>query len=136
MMKREEERMSASERIVKTPGICGGEARIDGTRIAVWGLVEARRLPKSDEAILVDYPQLTPDDLAAAWAYAASHAKEIERSLWLNEAAMVEHDGGNVPADFIQKGRRLGLSDEQIREAFEPPLDEEVSSAGTQRVVL
>ena len=27
--------------IVKTPGVCGGEARIIGTRIPVWQLVEA-----------------------------------------------------------------------------------------------
>src|SRR5215213_4398625 len=116
--------MTASDRIVKTPGVCGGEARIDGTRIPIWGLVEARGLKKSDEAILADYPQLTPDDLAAAWAYAASHAEEIERSLWLNEAAMVEHEGGNGPAAFTQKGRQLGLRDEQIRVAFEPALEQ------------
>jgi len=124
MIKREDERMTESDRIAKTPGVCGGVARIDGTRIAVWGLVEARRFNKSDEAMLVDYPQLTPADLAAAWEYAASHADEIERSLWLNEAAMVEHEGGNVSAELIKKGRRLGLSDEQFREAFEPPWDE------------
>src|SRR3954452_3101136 len=114
--------MTASDRIVKTPGVCGGEARIEGTRIPVWGLVEARRLKKSDEAILRDHPTLTRDDLAAAWAYADSHPDEIERCLWRNEAVMVEHEGGNVPPEMIQRGRRLGLSDEEIREAFEPPL--------------
>lgn len=30
--------------INKTPGICGGEACIAGTRIAVWLLVEAQQL--------------------------------------------------------------------------------------------
>ena len=34
--------------IVKTPGVCGGDARIKGTRITVWGLEEWRRLGWSD----------------------------------------------------------------------------------------
>jgi uncharacterized protein (DUF433 family) len=113
----------ASDRIVKTPDVCGGEARVAGTRIPVWGLVEARRLKKSDDALLRDYPQLKPADLTAAWFYAASHADEIERCLWRNEAAMVGQ-GADVPPELIERGRRLGLDDEQIREAFEPPLDQ------------
>jgi len=29
----------AEQRIVKTPGVCGGEACVRGTRLSVWGLV-------------------------------------------------------------------------------------------------
>lgn len=38
--------------IQKTPGVCGGEACVAGTRIAVWMLVEARRAGCKDEEIL------------------------------------------------------------------------------------
>jgi hypothetical protein len=34
----------SGKRITKTSGVCGGEACIAGTRIAVWLLVEAQQL--------------------------------------------------------------------------------------------
>jgi hypothetical protein len=70
-------------------------------------LVERRRLAQSDADILRDLPDLTAEDLAAAWEYAAAHPREIERALWENEACMVEHDGHNLPADLVQRGRQL-----------------------------
>ena len=44
--------------IEKTPEICGGSARIAGTRIAIWGLVEARRIGYSEADLLTSYPSL------------------------------------------------------------------------------
>ena len=44
--------------IEKNPGVCGGAARIAGTRIPVWQLVEARALGASEAEILVDFPSL------------------------------------------------------------------------------
>jgi uncharacterized protein (DUF433 family) len=69
------------ERIRRTPGVCGGEACIRMTRIAVWMLEEARRLGISDGELLQDYPGLSSDDLAAAWAYAKAHPAEIEKAM-------------------------------------------------------
>jgi uncharacterized protein (DUF433 family) len=69
-----------------TPGVCGGDARIAGTRIPVWSLVSARRLGATDSQILSEYPALGPGDLANAWAYAESHADEVERLIRENEA--------------------------------------------------
>jgi uncharacterized protein (DUF433 family) len=71
----------ATERIVRTPGVCGGSARIAGTRIPVWSLVEAKRLGLSDEELLRDHPGLERTDLHAAWEYYVTHAEEIERDL-------------------------------------------------------
>jgi type III restriction enzyme len=65
----------------KTPGVCGGDACIRGTRIPVWLLVELRRNGASDAAILDDYPGLQPDDLAAAWAYYESNRAEIDAAI-------------------------------------------------------
>jgi uncharacterized protein (DUF433 family) len=79
--------VEATERIVKTPGVCGGDARIQGTRISVWGLEEWRRLGWSDARILEAYPQLTPADLAAAWAYVAQCPNEIEKAIRENQEA-------------------------------------------------
>jgi uncharacterized protein (DUF433 family) len=71
--------------IEKTPGVCGGDARIAKTRIPVWSLVNYRRLGASDLQILQDFPQLTAEDLVNAWAYANDRAEEIEAAIQRNE---------------------------------------------------
>lgn len=63
--------------ISKTPGICGGEACIAGTRIAVWLLVEAQQLGISEAQLLQDYPHISAADLVNAWAYADAHPEEM-----------------------------------------------------------
>jgi uncharacterized protein (DUF433 family) len=73
------------DRIMKTPGVCGGDACIRGHRIPVWVLVGYRRLGKSDASLLRDYPSLTRADLKAAWEYAAANAEEIDRAIRENE---------------------------------------------------
>ncbi len=76
-----------TERITKTPGVCGGRACIRGHRIPVWVLWQWRQFGKSDEWILGGYPTLTADDLQAAWEYAAAHRAEIEEDIRLNTEA-------------------------------------------------
>jgi uncharacterized protein (DUF433 family) len=76
-----------SQGITKTPGVCGGEACIAGTRIAVWLLVEARRLGISEAQLLQDYPHITAADLVNAWAYADAYPEEIEAAIRANEVA-------------------------------------------------
>ena len=78
--------MADLSRIVKTPDVVGGDARIRDTRLAVWGLLESRRQGSTDDRILQMYPQLTREDLAAAWAYYAENVLDVERALWENEA--------------------------------------------------
>jgi uncharacterized protein (DUF433 family) len=121
--------MAAASWISKTPNVCGGDACIRITRITVWGLVEDRKLGLSDEEILRRVLGLTAADLVAAWEYYRHNAEEINRALWENEAVMIEHDGKDVPIWLLVQGRRLGLSDEQIRESFEPPLSQSVLDA-------
>jgi uncharacterized protein (DUF433 family) len=114
------------DRITKTPGVCGGEACLRGTRLPVWGLVERKRHGATDAELRETFrPPLTQEDLDAAWAYADAHLDEIERALWLNEAIMLEQTGADVLADFIRRGWRLGLTDAEIRDAFEPPLTQQ-----------
>jgi uncharacterized protein (DUF433 family) len=71
--------------IQKTPGICGGEARIRDTRHTVAGLVQWRNLGLSDARILMHHPDLTPADLEAAWSYYRKHAEEIDRAIRRDE---------------------------------------------------
>ena len=73
--------------VEKTPGICGGNARIVNTRITVWGLVNAKQLGYSDSDLLQSYPQLTAIDLVNAWNYAKAYPDEISVAIQEDEAA-------------------------------------------------
>jgi uncharacterized protein (DUF433 family) len=73
--------------IEKTRGVCGGAARIAGTRIPVWQLTEARGLGASEAQLLIDYPRLRAVNLVDAWAYAEDHADEIAAEIQANELA-------------------------------------------------
>lgn len=71
--------------ISKKPDRCGGDACVRDTRIPVWGLVRDRQLGATNEVILRSYLSLTPADLEAAFAYAATHVEEIETAIRENE---------------------------------------------------
>ena len=71
--------------IEKTPGVCGGDARIANTRIPIWSLINYCRLGASDARILQDFPHLKAEDLVNAWAYADAHPEEIEEAIFRKE---------------------------------------------------
>ncbi len=76
--------------VTKTPGVCGGRACIEGTRMPVWSLVNHRILGFTDEEILYNFPTITPDDLKNIWAYYHSHKEEIDEDIrenYLDEEA-------------------------------------------------
>lgn len=78
---------SAAITIRNTPGVCGGDACLGNTRIAVWMLEEARRAGVTDAELLQDYPSLNARDLAAAWTYVDTHPEEIENAIQANRDA-------------------------------------------------
>jgi uncharacterized protein (DUF433 family) len=73
--------------IWSTPNVVGGDPCIRRTRIPVWGLEEARRLGASEADLLADYPSLTAEDLANAWAYVEAHPDDIDRQIQEQESA-------------------------------------------------
>ena len=73
--------------INKTPGVCGGRARIGNHRIAVWGLVEMRQNGATDEQLREAYPHVDPKLFEAAWRYAAANPAEIAFDIHENEEA-------------------------------------------------
>jgi uncharacterized protein (DUF433 family) len=81
------QRTFAPKGIVKTPNVCGGSARIDGTRIPVWGIEALRRLGAPEAELLRAFPTLNRLDLANAAAYVERHREEIDREIRDNEEA-------------------------------------------------
>jgi uncharacterized protein (DUF433 family) len=67
--------------IVKVEGICGGDAIIEGTRIAVWHIVEYYyKVGMSVEEILADWDYLSPAQVFDALAYYHDNREEIDRA--------------------------------------------------------
>jgi uncharacterized protein (DUF433 family) len=60
-----------SERIAFDPEICGGRARIAGTRVRVSDVVSMLAAGASRAEILADFPYLAAEDITAALEYAA-----------------------------------------------------------------
>jgi uncharacterized protein (DUF433 family) len=81
-----------------------------------------RKLGMSDAEVLDSLPSLTAADLDAAWAYYCENPVEIEQAIWFNDTAGNVPEGVRPPVWVIVSGRVLGLSDEEIRESFDPPL--------------
>jgi uncharacterized protein (DUF433 family) len=66
----------SEERIVRDPGICGGEAVFRGTRVTLRTVLASLAEGDQPEAILADFPSLKREDIQAAIAFAAASAEE------------------------------------------------------------
>ena len=68
--------MIYSERIIRDPNVCGGEAVFKGTRVTLRTVLASLAAGDSQEQILADFPTLKPADLQAAISFAAASAEE------------------------------------------------------------
>jgi uncharacterized protein (DUF433 family) len=70
---------TAYPHIVKVDGVLGGDAIIEGTRIAVWHIVGYYyKVGMSVEDILAEWNYLTPAQLFSALAYYHDNKEEID----------------------------------------------------------
>ena len=67
--------------ITKEPGIRGGKACVDSTRIPVVALVALLKDGKTPEEMLVAYPDLSLAQVHAALAYYYDHRDEVDGEL-------------------------------------------------------
>ena len=76
---------TAHPHIVKIEGVCGGEAIIEGTRIAVWHIVDYYyNVGMSVEEILLDWDYLNPAQVFDAMAYYHDNREEVDRARRIN----------------------------------------------------
>ncbi len=73
-------------RITTNPEILGGKPIIKGTRISVEFIIELLASHVTENEILLDYPDLTKEDISACLTYAA-HALKNEIYIELEKAA-------------------------------------------------
>jgi uncharacterized protein (DUF433 family) len=67
--------------LVRSPDVCGGRLRINGTRMTVHQLVVWYKQGYNPEEIADQYPQLTLAQVYTALAYYHANREEIEADL-------------------------------------------------------
>src|SRR5882672_11396612 len=72
-------------RIVKTPGVCWGHARIKDTRISVKHVMESLHAGATTADLLTRMPHVTVEDIDAAQAYYHTHQEEIDQEIMEGE---------------------------------------------------
>ncbi len=74
-------------KLVRTPGICGGRLRIDGTRMTVNQIVTAHNQGFRAEQIVEQYPQRTLSEIYAVLAWYHANKDEFDKELAAEAAA-------------------------------------------------
>jgi len=72
--------------IEATPGVCGGQPRIAGSRIRVQDVVLWTEQGQSPDEIVSSFPELSLADVHAALTYYYDHRDEIEQQIRDDEA--------------------------------------------------
>src|SRR5438270_4949618 len=96
----------STERITKTPGVCGGKACIAGHRIRVMDIVIwHEHMGMTPDEIVQHYPTITLSDVHAALAYYFDHVEEIREDIRRNDE-LAEQFRAQFPSRVIEKLRR------------------------------
>ena len=64
--------------------VCGGEARLSGTRVCVWNIVWLMRQNRTAEELLEDFPRLTLADIEVAEKYYQDNRPEIDYDIYVH----------------------------------------------------
>jgi uncharacterized protein (DUF433 family) len=91
--------------LVRSPDVCGGRLRIDGTRTTVNQIVALYKQDYSAEAIADQYPHLTRAQVYAALAHYHANQEEIEADLAAERKET--HGLPNALTDSLEKEARL-----------------------------
>jgi uncharacterized protein (DUF433 family) len=101
----------SSDRIVKTPGTCGGRARIAGHRVRVLDIVGwHEHQGMSPDEIVAQFPSLTLADVHTALAYYFDHVEDI-RAEMREERSIVEASRRDNPSLLQAKLKQSRLDE-------------------------
>lgn len=67
--------------LIRSPEVCGGRVRIDGTRITVHQIAALYRQGLTPEEIADQYPHINLAQVYAALAYYHANRNEVDREL-------------------------------------------------------
>ena len=69
--------MRWQDRISVSPGVRSGKPCVKGTRITVYDVLEYLAGGMSEAELLVDFPDLTAEDIRACLAFAATRERRL-----------------------------------------------------------
>ncbi len=118
---RGETRANGTAGVRKTPGVSGGRACAGNTRIPVWTLIQLKRLGRTEEQLLEDYPSLLKADLDAVWDYYRSHLSEIEADIADQANEDSDTDYAALAVRIDDAGRSLPTVMGQMVRVVKPP---------------
>ncbi len=100
---------TAGDRIIATPGVCGGRARIDGHRVRVLDVVGwSEHQGMTPDEIVAQVPSLSLADVHAALAYYFDHIEEIQEEMRA-ERALVDEFRRNHPS-LVDRSASIWMS--------------------------
>lgn len=85
--------------LTRSPEVCGGQLRIDGTRITVLQVATLYRSGLSAEAIVDQYPHLSLAQVYAALAYYHANQAEIDAELVAEDEEAERLEASFAPID-------------------------------------
>jgi len=104
-----------AELIVRTPGTCGGQPHIAGTRIKVKHIaVWVQNLGRTPAQVVADYPHLTMAQVHAALAYYWSHREEIQRDIENEEKLIAELQAQAGPSKLQERLAELNAPNDPL----------------------
>ena len=83
--------------LTRSADVCGGQIRIEGTRITVHRIATLYKQGQSPEEVVQTYPHLTMSGVYAALAYYHANRDEIESELAAADALYDELQRQNAP---------------------------------------
>jgi len=106
---------SLNDLIVKTPGTCGGQARIAGTRIKVKHVYTwVERQGMTPAQVVADFPHLTMAQVHAALAYYWSHQDEIQQDIADEMKLAAELQAAAGPSKIQERLAELNAPDDPL----------------------
>src|SRR4051812_1502556 len=103
------------EFIVKTPGVCGGQPRIAGTRIKVKHVYTwVEQMGMTPAQVVAEYPHLTRAQVHAALAYYWSHRDEIHQDSENEEKLVAELKGKAGPSKLQERLAEQDATDDPL----------------------
>src|ERR1700745_2526340 len=103
------------DNIVKTPGVCGGQPRIAGTRIKVKHVyLWVEQMGMTPAQVVAEYPHLTMAQVHAALAYYWSHQDEIQKDIEEEEKLVAELKAKAGPSKIQERLAELNAQDDPL----------------------
>lgn len=109
------ETSSLADYIVKTPGVCSGQPRIDGTRIKVKHVYTwVERMGMTPAQVVAEYPHVTMAQIHAALAYYWSHRGEIHQDIEDEQKLIADLISKQTPSKIQEALAELNATDDPV----------------------